>query len=254
MTELGTRPLVGMTTYSERARFGWWDTSTAALPNNYVTSVTAAGGLPTLLPPPFAADRSSADRPELDRLARSAAAGLDALVIVGGEDVDASLFDQEPGPETGTPSPHRDRWELALIEAALEAPLPLLGVCRGAQLLNIHLGGSLQQHLPDVVGHRGHQPAPGQFSSNLVKTEPGSQLELIVGPSSQVQCSHHQAIDEVGRGLAVVARAADGTIEAVELQGDRFCLGVQWHPEVGADKALFEALVDAALAHGVPSG
>ncbi len=168
-------------------------------------------------------------------------ARLDGLVIAGGPDVDPARYGAERDPRSGPPAPARDAWELALIEAALAAGTPLLGVCRGMQLLNVALGGTLVQHL------EGHTEAVGVFGGHPVKPVPGSLYAGIVPEETTVPTYHHQAVDRLGTGLVPSAYAADGTVEAVELPADRgWVLGVQWHPEMGEDPRVMRALVTAA--------
>jgi gamma-glutamyl-gamma-aminobutyrate hydrolase PuuD len=233
--DVTSRPLIGLTTYRERAKTLVWDTEFALLHNVYVDGVARAGGIPVLLPP----QEHGAD----EVIAR-----LDALVLSGGSDVDPERYQQQPHQGTKVVRPWRDDWELRLLDRALAADLPVLGVCRGAQLLNVALGGTLDQHIPDTVGHQGHCPAPGVFGETEVTLRPGSVLAELLGPEARVPCYHHQAIDKVAPGLEVTGTCADGTVEAVELPSRRFVLGVQWHPEQdGADLRLFAALVAAAL-------
>jgi len=232
-------PLVGVTTYRQQATWGPWDRMAAVLPAAYADCVAAAGARPLLLPPcdgPGAAADTAAD----------AVAALDGLVLVGGGDIDPARYGQAPHPETSGVNAPRDESELALLEAALGAGLPVLAICRGMQLLDVHLGGTLVQHVPDVVGHDGHRPAQGCFADVEVTVEPASLLGKILGSSASVRCSHHQAVDRLGEGLVVTARAPDGLAEAVELPDGPFVVGVQWHPEESADLRLFEALADAA--------
>jgi gamma-glutamyl-gamma-aminobutyrate hydrolase PuuD len=235
----GTTPLVGVTTYRQDAAWGPWDTDAAVLPASYVDCVAAAGGRPLLLPPsegPGGDDASAADVVSV----------LDALVLVGGGDVDPALYRAPADRATAGVNRRRDGNDLALLVAALDAHLPVLAICRGLQLLNVHLGGTLFPHVPDVVGHRGHQPAPGRFGPIDVMVEPGWLLSKAMGESATVQCSHHQAIDRLGDGLVVTARAPDGLIEGAEWPAAPFVVGVQWHPEQDGDPRLFEALVHAA--------
>ena len=171
---------------------------------------------------------------------------LDALVLVGGGDISPARYGQDSHPATAGVDAGRDRSELALLGAALDADLPVLAICRGMQLLDVHLGGTLHQHVPDVVGHDGHQPATGCFSDTAVSTEPGSLVAKVLGDATTVRCSHHQAVDRLGEGLVVTARSGDGLAEALELPARRFVVGVQWHPEEDDDLRLFEALVGAA--------
>jgi gamma-glutamyl-gamma-aminobutyrate hydrolase PuuD len=229
------RPLIGLTTYRERAKTLVWDTEFALLHNVYVDAVARVGGIPVLLPP----QENGADE---------VTARLDALVLSGGSDVDPERYQQQPHRHTKVIRPWRDDWELRLLEHALNGDLPVLGVCRGAQLLNVALGGTLDQHIPDTVGHQRHCPAPGVFGETRVTLRTGSVLAGLLGPEAKVACYHHQAIDKVAPGLEVTGMSDDGTIEAVELPGRRFVLGVQWHAEQdGGDFRLFEALVAAAI-------
>jgi len=231
-------PLVGVTTYRQQAAWGPWDRLADVLPASYADCVADAGARPVLLPP--------CDGPGgADATASSVVGALDALVLVGGGDLDPARYGQHAHPETGAVDTRRDSSEFALLGAALGGDLPILAICRGMQVLNVLLGGTLVQHVPEVVGHSGHRPAQGCFAPVQVTTEPGSMLAKIVGDRATVSCSHHQAIDVVGTGLSVVARAADGTVEAVELPTNRFVMGVQWHPEEDGDPRLFDALVNA---------
>ncbi|GAB2920879.1 gamma-glutamyl-gamma-aminobutyrate hydrolase family protein [Nonomuraea fastidiosa] len=227
------RPVIGITCYVEQATFTVWrDTPAALLPHAYVEKVAAAGGQPVVLPP--------AGEPAalVDR--------LDGLILAGGGDIDPARYAATPHERTGYVREFRDAAEFALLRAALDAGLPYLGICRGLQVLNVLLGGSLHQHLPDVVGHTGHCPGPGRFGDLPVTPVPGSRLAKALGAEPlPVPHYHHQAVDRLAPGLAVTATAADGTIEAVELDRDALTMAVQWHPEVAADPKLFEALVAA---------
>ena len=228
------RPLVGLTTYRERATTLVWDTEFALLHNVYVDAVARAGGIPVLLPPQ-------------DHGADELIERLDALVLSGGSDVAPEHYHQPAHQHTKVVRPWRDDWELRLLDRALAADRPVLGVCRGAQLLNVTLGGTLDQHIPDTVGHHGHCPAPGVFGRTEVSLRSGSALAGLLGPQVTVACYHHQAIDKVAPGLEVAGTSDDGIVEAVELPGRRFVVGVQWHAEQsGEDLRLFAALVSAA--------
>ncbi|GAA1907168.1 gamma-glutamyl-gamma-aminobutyrate hydrolase family protein [Streptantibioticus ferralitis] len=229
------RPLIGISTYWEAsARYRVWDMPAALLPAGYPRIVQAAGALAVMLPP---------DDPQA---AREAVARLDGLVIAGGEDVDPSRYSAEPHPRTGPPARERDAWELALIEAALASGTPLLGICRGMQLLNVALGGTLVQHLPDEVGHTGHAEADGIFGSHRIFPVSGTRLAAALPEPVDVPTFHHQAVRRLGSGLIPSAHAADGTVEAVELPNARFALAVQWHPEMADDPRVLSALVMAA--------
>jgi gamma-glutamyl-gamma-aminobutyrate hydrolase PuuD len=231
-------PIVGVTTYRQQASWGPWDRPAAVLAVAYADCVAAAGGRPVLLPPCVGPGGDVASAPGV-------VDALDALVLVGGGDIDPARYGQAPHRCAAGIDPARDRAELDLLIHALAADLPLLAICRGMQLVNVHLGGSLVQHLPDVTGSDAHQPAQGCFSAVDVVTEPGSVLSKVMGDTATVRCSHHQAVDRVGDGLVVSARATDGVVEALEIPGARFTVGVQWHPEEEADLRLFEALVSA---------
>ena len=158
-------------------------------------------------------------------------------------------YGEEPDPEVGGVDRNRDASERALLAAALEADMPVLAICRGCQVLNVYLGGTLHQHLPDVVGNLDHRSAPMVFGDVDVATVPGTMTAAVFGAGTTVRCSHHQAIRDLGRGLVVTARAGDGVVEAVELPSARFVLAVQWHPEEGMDQRPFDALVRAARAY-----
>ncbi|MEU0385728.1 gamma-glutamyl-gamma-aminobutyrate hydrolase family protein [Streptomyces chartreusis] len=224
------RPLIGVSTYLEAgARWGVWELEAALLPVGYPRLVQRAGGLAAMLPP---------DDPAY---AAAAVARLDGLVIAGGPDVEPVRYGAEPHPRTGPPARERDAWELALIDAALTARVPLLGICRGMQLLNVALGGTLVQHLD------GHAEVVGVFGSHAVKPVPGSLYAGVVPEETSVPAYHHQAVDRLGEGLVPSAYADDGTVEALELpSGQGWVLGVQWHPEMGEDVRVMRALVEAA--------
>jgi len=227
-------PLIGVTTYQEQARSGVWDTEFALLHYAYVDMVVRAGGVPVLLPPQEGGAAEVVER-------------LDGLILSGGADVAPQLYGAQPHARTTVVRPGRDDWEMRLLRQALAADLPLLGVCRGLELMNVALGGTLRQHLPDILGHEGHCPAPGVFGEVRVALRAGSAVARVLGPETGVRCHHHQGLDEIAPGLRVAGAADDGTVEAVELPERRFVLGVQWHPEQdGADLRLFEALVAAA--------
>jgi putative glutamine amidotransferase len=183
--------------------------------------------------------------PDDDAAASSVIEVLDALVLVGGGDIDPARYGQVPHPALAGVDAGRDASELALLRAALDADVPILAICRGMQLLNVLLGGSLFQHVPDVVGNDSHQPARGCFADVEIATEPGSNVAKALGESTTVRCSHHQAVDRLGDGLVVAARSTDDLAEALELPSARFVVGVQWHPEENGDMRLFRALLEA---------
>lgn len=235
MVSSGSRaPLIGLTTYVEPAKHGAWDEVSALLPVSYVSAVIRSGGTPLLLPP------SPADPHDVLSV-------LSGLVVTGGPDVNPARYGATPHEETDRPRPERDQWEADLCLAALELDLPLLAICRGLQVLNVALGGTLHQHVPDVIGTDAHRLVRGQMSPNAVRVEPGSALARVLGSASEGLCHHHQAIDRLGEGLTAVAFADDGTVEAAEQRDRGFALGVQWHPEDNPeDDRLFRALVEAA--------
>jgi putative glutamine amidotransferase len=248
-------PVIGLSAYAEQARWAAWDSPAVLLPLAYAEQVAAAGGIPVLLPPAAGIG--------------AVTARLDGLVLTGGGDIDPAAYRAEPHPLTNRVSQQRDQAELELLAAGLAGGLPVLGICRGLQILNVACGGTLHQHLPDVPGLDGlaaHTPAPGRYGSHPVRISPGSKLAEILAPADgadgpdangqgtwqrAVPTSHHQAIDRLGDGLTATAWAADGVIEAVELgmvsPGQHpFVLAVQWHPETGDDPSLFRALIAAA--------
>jgi putative glutamine amidotransferase len=229
--------VLGLTTYLQQAQTGVWDVLASYLPAIYLEGVTLAGGIATLLPP----------QPVDEAIAARILDGLDGLILTGGRDVDPATYGQAPHPLTDEPARDRDTWELALLRGALARNLPVLGICRGAQVLNVALGGTLHQHLPDVVGHGWHQAGNAVFNTSAIQTVPGTRLAALIGASTDAQCYHHQAIDELGTGLLASAWDRDGVVEAVELPGAPFVLAVQWHPEERLDDLrLFAGVVDAA--------
>jgi putative glutamine amidotransferase len=236
-------PVIGITAYDDEAAWRNWKARASLLPYAYINAVRQAGGRPVLLPPGGDADEATAT-----------VAGLDGLVVSGGPDVDPARYGQARHPRTQPPVPVRDAWDLAVTGAALTAGVPLLAICRGMQVLNVCRGGTLHQHLPELVGHDRHEGTPGVYARHLVRVLPDSTLAGVLPQPGyfEVPTYHHQAVDLLGDGLQAVAWAEDGTVEAVEpgpselggLPG--FVLGVQWHPEQGEDMRLFGALVDAA--------
>lgn len=230
------RPVVGITSYAQDARWGVWHLPAALVPLAYVDAIERAGGRALVVPPAEDAVEETLD-------------ALDAIVFSGGADVDPVHYGAEAHPETDTPQTRRDAGEMALLVAALERDMPTLAICRGFQLLNVARGGDLIQHLPEQTGNDVHKQVPGEFAVHPVEVKEGSRLAGIVGATPDVTSHHHQALGRVGDGLVESAWAADGTLEAVEDPSRRFLVGVQWHPEAGEDAALFEALVEQARAY-----
>jgi putative glutamine amidotransferase len=225
-------PVIGITAYVEQARWGVWDLPAVLLPVRYVERVEAAGGRAVVLPPTAVTDDTVLDR-------------LDGIVFAGGADLDPQLYGEHAHPETSGLRPERDAAEVPLMRSALDRDLPTLGICRGMQLLSVVCGGSLVQHLPEVVQHEGHRPSPGVYGLHDVRLAPGSRVHEILGDQVSVPSYHHQGIASAG-SLTVSGWAADETSEAVEHPDKRFAMGVLWHPEAGDDLRLFEALVAAA--------
>ena len=229
-------PVIGLTTYREHAAWGVWQQHADVLPSQYAASVEATGAVPLLLPP--VGQVGAAD---------AVVARLDALVISGGADIDPARYGADPHPRTAGWREDRDLWEVALHDAAEAIGLPVLGICRGMQLMAVHAGGHLHQHTPDVVDHDEHSPGGDEFGEIEVTTVPGSRVAALVGERLTVSCHHHQSVLE-HPGYRAAAHAADGTVEAIEADDHRFWVAVQWHPETAADVGLLAGLVRAAAA------
>lgn len=231
------RPVVGISTCAVYADWGSWNGDCVLTPRGYVEKVVAAGGVPLLIPP------------QVFGLGAVAAVvdGLDALILIGGEDVCGTWSGRSESDEAHlTHSVERDEVEVALAREAWEADLPMLGICRGLQVLNVSRGGTLIEDLPSAGASSVHRLTQGTFHSHPVSYDPQYLEKGYFDPDAQVPSHHHQAIDAVGDGLIVVGRAEDDVIEAVEAAGKRFIVGVQWHPEEAPDNRLFDALVAAA--------
>jgi putative glutamine amidotransferase len=237
------RPVIGLCAALERARWSGWDKSAVVLPRNYVDAVQRSGGLALLLPPD----------PQLVEQPGELLALLDGLLLAGGVDIDPSSYGQRRHAETQETVPERDAFEIALTRGAIERDLPVLGICRGMQLINVALGGTLTQHLPEHLGHEEHRRVMGSFdgSDHDVDVLDGTLARRVIGAGRHgTKSHHHQGVDRIGEGLAVSATAAaDGLIEALELPERSFVLGVQWHPEADALSPVVGSLVRAAEEH-----
>ena len=226
--------VIGLSSYHEVAVWGAWNTAADLLPTAYSDAVRAVGAVPMLLPP---------GSPDPVSEAVTVVRALDGLILTGGSDVDPRRYGAEPGPATDQPRVDRDEWELALIRAAVEVGRPLLAICRGLQVLNVALGGTLIQHLPDVVGNETHRGPLGAYVDHSVRLGSDTLLSRLYGTTVDVPTHHHQAIDHLAPGLVATAWAGDGTIEAVTAHSSRWINGVQWHPEVRGGQALFAEFV-----------
>ncbi|MDQ5834798.1 MAG: gamma-glutamyl-gamma-aminobutyrate hydrolase family protein [Actinomycetota bacterium] len=232
-----TPPIIGICAVKERARWAFWDQTAHLAAHTYVSAVQNTGALAVLLPvdarPP---------EPLLDR--------IDGLMVIGGADLDPAIYGQEPSQATENTYRDRDEFELALTRGALERGLPFLGICRGMQLLNVALGGTINQNLVDDDGINSHRRIVGTFegTEHDIDLHAGSLVARATGEEvHEARCHHHQAIDRLGDGLVVTASARDGVPEAIELEDDdRWVLGVQWHPEAGDKRQLFSAFAQAA--------
>jgi putative glutamine amidotransferase len=236
------RPVIGMCTALERARWSVWDQPAVLLSRSYVEAVQRAGGLAVLLPPDEELVREPGEAIEL----------IDGLVLAGGADIDPSSYGQRAHAETVDTVPERDAFEIALTRAAIERDVPVLGICRGMQLVNVALGGTLTQDLPEHVGHQEHRRVLGSFdgSDHDVDVIDGTLASSVIGAARHgTKSHHHQGVDRLGEGLRVSATSAlDDLVEAVELPGRSFVLGVQWHPEADAMSPVVGGLVRAASA------
>ena len=233
------KPLIGITTYREQSQWGVWDEQADLLPSSYARSIEAAGGIAVLLPP---TTDPSKDAPVL-------VARLDGLVIAGGADVDPGRYAETAHEHTAGWREDRDAWEFALLDAAATTKLPVLGICRGMQVMAVHAGGRLDQHLPDTLGHEGHSPGGDDYGTVDIALVEGTRLSRILVTGPEVRCHHHQSV-ATHPGLIASAHAADGNLEGLEDPDRPFWLAVQWHPETQADVGLFSALVEAAKLPG----
>ncbi|HUZ83703.1 MAG TPA: gamma-glutamyl-gamma-aminobutyrate hydrolase family protein [Gaiellales bacterium] len=233
------RPTIGITSYWTHAEMAHWDLDAVLVGQGYVEGVRLAGGRALVLP----ADPLWADHPgdALDH--------LDGLLVVGGDDVAPEEYGCDRHPATGARHPRRDAVELGLVRGALARSMPVLGICRGIHVLNVARGGTLVQHLPERVEITPHRAGDRSFGEHTVEVAAGSLLSTVIGAGGLVSSHHHQGIDRIGAGLACVARAPDGVIEALEDPALPFCLGVLWHPDAdpaGSGAPLFGGLVAAA--------
>jgi putative glutamine amidotransferase len=237
------RPVIGMCTALEPARWSVWDQPAVLLARSYIDAVQRAGGLAVLLAPDRLLVQEPAQALEL----------IDGLLLAGGADIDPASYGQPAHAETQDSVPERDAFEIALTRAAIERDLPVLGICRGMQLINVALGGTLTQHLPEHLGHQEHRRVIGSFdgSDHDVDVADGTLAMRVIGSARHgTKSHHHQGVDRLGEGLLISATSPfDGLIEAVELPERAFVLGVQWHPEADAMSPVVGGLVEAASAH-----
>ena len=236
------RPVIGICTALERAQWTVWDQEAHLLPRQYVDAIQAAGGLALLLPPDEQLERDPDEVLDL----------LDGLILAGGADVDPAVYGADAHPETNGTRAERDTFEVALARRAMERDLPFLGICRGMQVMNVALGGTLLQHLPESHGHHEHRRVPGSFdgAEHDVRLLAGSLAARAAGEEQhETRSHHHQGVDRIGDGLQVSGWSAlDELPEAVELADRRFALGVQWHPEADPTSRLIASLVAEAAA------
>jgi putative glutamine amidotransferase len=234
------RPIIGICTALEQARWSVWDQPAMLLARNYVDAIQRAGALALMLPPDPALVADPGEALDL----------IDGLVLAGGADIDPGAYGQAAHPETVATVPERDVFEIALTRAAIERDLPLLGICRGMQLINVALGGTLMQHLPERFGHEEHRRVVGSFdgAEHEVQLHEGTLARRVTGEERHpTRSHHHQGVDSIGEELRVSGEAVmDGLPEAIELPGRRFVLGVQWHPEADPRSPVLAALVQAA--------
>lgn len=232
------KPLIGLTTYRQQGQTGVWNTEMAMIPAFYIEGITRSGGVAVMIPPQVI---NSTEANEI-------VASLDGIMFCGGRDIEPARYGQSSHELAEEPDKLRDDLEDKLLSAAIEANLPFLGICRGAQMLNVNRGGTLIQHLPDIIGDNRYQKGNAEFNPADVDVVPGTILESLVGDEvSNAALYHHQAIDQLGKDLKVTAKSSDGIVEAVELDNHPFGVAVQWHPEQTLeDLRIFEGLIQAA--------
>jgi putative glutamine amidotransferase len=231
------RPVIGICAAIESARWGAWEVLVNLSPRTYSLAVQRAGALALILPP----DDVVAESPDelLDL--------IDGLILAGGSDIDPGSYGAQPHPETRGTRPERDRFEIALGTRALERDMPVLGICRGMEILNVIQGGTLNQHVRDVVQNDLHRHTPGVFADHDVRLDPGSLAASVVGAErTGVKSAHHQGVEELGEGVVASGYADDGLVEAIELPDKDFAVGVLWHPEEDERSRVVGALVEAA--------
>jgi putative glutamine amidotransferase len=231
----GHRPVVGICAAIESARWAAWEVVVNLSPRTYTLAVQRAGGIALILP----ADDVVAESPDelLDL--------IDGLILAGGSDIDPASYGAQPHPETRGTWPERDRFEIALGTRALERDMPVLGICRGMQMLNVIQGGTLNQHVRDVVQNELHRHTPGVFTDHRVRLDAGSLAARVVGgETTEVKSAHHQGIEELGEGVVTSGQADDGLVEAIELPDKTFAVGVLWHPEEDERSRVIGSLVD----------
>ena len=231
-----SEPIIGICAVKERARWAFWNQEAHLVADSYVSGLQRTGAIAILLPVDRRAPQQLLDL-------------IDGLVLIGGADIDPRSYGAPADPAVESTYPERDQFELALLRGAIDRALPVLAICRGMQLLNVALGGSLDQDLTDGDGSQPHRRIVGSFDGNehAIELEPGSLAARAARETAHVgRCHHHQAVSTVADGLQVTGRATDGVIEAIESGDGRWVLGVQWHPEADESSRLFAALRDAA--------
>jgi putative glutamine amidotransferase len=231
-------PAIGICAALERVRWGPWEETVAMAPRSYARAVQRAGGLALLLPP----DEHAVDDPDrlLDR--------IDALMLAGGSDIEPAVYGEKPHAETGLTWPERDNFEVAILKRAIEREMPVLAICRGMQMLNVARGGTLEQHVPERIGHEDHRKVAGRYGDHAVRLEPGSRAARAAGADRlEVFSHHHQGVGELGEGLVESGWSeSDELVEAIEIPGEPYALGVLWHPEEDAESPLIASLVEEA--------
>jgi putative glutamine amidotransferase len=234
------RPVIGICAAIERARWGAWDQDAALLPLSYMQAVQRAGGIALIVPPDEALLDDAADVLDL----------FDGLMLAGGADIDPASYGREAQPETTDTVRERDNWEIALTRAAIERDVPVLGICRGMQLINVACGGTLVQHLPDHLGHEEHRRVLGSFEGadhDVQLTEGSLAAHAAAERDHATKSHHHQGVDDLGDGLVVSGFSTlDELPEAIEAPDRRYVLGVQWHPEVDPASNVIASFVAAA--------